>query len=162
MLEAEASTTATVGVLRLATSSSVSASLMLLLSCPSLKSTIELPAAGRHGCRERHGKAVEDGAASGGSERRERSVGGRRRIGEIDEPADAHVERHQPEPVARAEIGPQLAQRTTQLVEGRSGHAGADIEEDRDVDRQFFVVDVGDLLRHAIVEELEIRSGQAR
>ena len=105
MLEVDASTIATVGALRLATSSRVSASLMLLLSWPSLKSTIKLAPAGRHRRREGNGKAVEDGAAAGGHDRGERRVGGRRRIGEIDEPADAHVERDEPQPVARAEVG---------------------------------------------------------
>ena len=135
--------------------------MMLLLSWPSLKRTTSCRRPGGDGCGERDGKAVEDRAASGGAERRERRVGGRRRIGEIDEPADAHVEGDQPQPIARAEIRSQLPQRSTQLVEDRSGHAGADIEQDRDVDRQLLVADVGDRLRHAVVEELEVRGGQA-
>ena len=92
---------ATVGVLRLATSSSVSASLMLLLSCPSLKSTISRRRPGSIGRGERDRQAVEDGAAAAAAQRRERLIDVRRRLGEVDQPADAHVEGEEPQPVAR-------------------------------------------------------------
>ncbi len=77
------------------------------------------------------------------------------------EPPDAHVERDDAQFIVSAEVGSQLLQRSPQLVEDRSGHARTDIEDDRDVDRQLLVGDVTDLLRHAVVEQLEIGRRQA-
>ena len=69
---------ATVGVLRLATSSSVSASLMLLLSCPSLKSTTSRRRPGASAAASATASAVEDRAAAAGAQRRQRRIDIRR------------------------------------------------------------------------------------
>ena len=147
---------ATVELVRLATSKSASGSLMLLLSCPSVKSTIRWrrPSSGRR--RELDGDAVEDGAAAAPRQRRERGVGCRRRRLEVREPADLHVERDEFQTVARTEIGLELAHGPAQLIEHRPGDAGADVEHHRHVDRQALVVQIRDLLGHAVVEQLEV------
>ena len=56
----------------------------------------------------------------------------------------------------------ELPQRVAELVERCSRDAGADVEEDGDVDRQLLVADLGDLLRHAVIEELEVCCSSVR
>ena len=129
---------------------------MLLLSCPSLKSTIRWRRPSWRRRRERDGDAVEDRAAAVSRQRCERGVGGRRRRLEVGEPADLHVERDEFQTVACAEIGFQLSDGLPQLVEHGTGDAGADVEHHGHVDWQPLVVEIGNLLRHAVVEQLEV------
>ena len=153
---------ATVGVLRLATSSSASASLMLLLSCPSLKSTTS--------CRRPGASAVASATASASKTallppgRSAASAGSTSADGcvEVHQPADPHVEREKTQAICSGQVGPDLPQRAPQLVEHGAGDAGADVEHQRDVDRQLLVGHAGDLLRDAVVEQLEVGRLQAR
>ena len=108
MLDAEASTTATVGVAALGHVEQrfgvADAAAVLTIA----EEHDELTPAGRRRRRERHGEAVEDGAAPRGADRGQGRVGGRRRLAEVYEAAHAHVEGEEPQPVARAEVSFQL------------------------------------------------------
>src|SRR3954469_20614208 len=152
---------AMVGVLRLATSSSSSGPLMLLLSCPSLKSTRSRLRPGASAVvsatarpsntallpAPRMALRVWSMSVAGG----EKSISRRMLM----------LKGSSPQPIRGAEIRAHLPQGAAQLVERGAGDAGAHIEQQGDVDRQLFVGDVSDLLGNAVVEQLEIRGGQS-
>ena len=92
---------------------------MLLLSCPSVKSTIRWRRPSSAGAASWTATLSKMALLPRPRQRRERGVGCRRRRLEVREPADLHVERDELQTVARTEIGLELAHGLAQLIEHR-------------------------------------------